>query len=192
MMGRYPHFDIRPTKNDFAICEQAMETLGITAFRKRNYLTLSGGEQQRVQFARVLVQIWEPPQIGSRILLLDEPISSLDLKYQFDFLKQVKNIINEKTVVIAILHDLNLALNHGDEVLLLKQGSLFASGLPRQVLCPENILQVFGVESKIAPCGRGRFALGGVVYKGYQPYLEPGAAEMVGNPNCRIFQEISF
>lgn len=149
MMGRYPHFDVRPTKKDFAICEEVMETVGVTEFRKRNYLTLSGGEKQRVQFARVMVQIWEPPAQGCRFLLLDEPISALDLKYQFDFLQQVKKIINDKTVVVAILHDLNLAINYGDEVLLLNKSKLFDSGKPGQVLSPQNIKTVFQVNSKL-------------------------------------------
>lgn len=149
MMGRYPHFDVRPSKKDFAICEEVMEAIGVTDFRKRNYLTLSGGEKQRVQFARVLVQIWQPPTEGCRFLLLDEPISALDLKYQFDFLQQVKKIIDDKTVVIAILHDLNLAMNYGDEILLLSQSELFASGTPRQVLEPKNIKSVFHVDSQL-------------------------------------------
>ena len=147
MMGRYPHFEVRPSKKDFDICEQVMEQLGVTQFRKRNYLTLSGGEKQRVQFARVLVQIFEPPAEGCRFLLLDEPISSLDLKYQFDFLHHVQNFINDQTIVIAILHDLNLALNYGDEVLLLNKSKFFTRGLPITVLQPENIKEVFTVES---------------------------------------------
>lgn len=149
MMGRYPHFEVRPTKKDFDICEEVMEQLGVSIFRKRNYLTLSGGEKQRVQFARVLVQIWETPENGNRFLLLDEPISSLDLKYQFDFLHHVQKFINDKTIVIAILHDLNLALNYADEVLLLDQSKLFTSGKPAEVLQPTNISKVFKVESTL-------------------------------------------
>ena len=149
MMGRYPHFEVRPTKKDFDICEEVMEQLGVGIFRKRNYLTLSGGEKQRVQFARVLVQIWETPENGNRFLLLDEPISSLDLKYQFDFLHHVQKFINDKTIVIAILHDLNLALNYADEVLLLDQSKLFTSGKPAEVLQPTNISKVFKVESTL-------------------------------------------
>ncbi|MEO7312152.1 MAG: heme ABC transporter ATP-binding protein [Chitinophagaceae bacterium] len=143
MMGRYPHFDINPTKRDLAICDEAISMLGIDKFRRRNFLTLSGGEKQRVQFARVLTQIWEPPTDGCRILLLDEPISSLDLKYQFDFLQHVEKFIDERTIVVAILHDLNLALNYADELLLLSEGKLFASGAPSQVLSPGHIEQVF-------------------------------------------------
>lgn len=147
MMGRYPHFNISPAKKDHDICEEVMDNLGVTGFRKRNYLTLSGGEKQRVQFARVLTQIFEVPENGCRYLLLDEPISSLDLKYQFDFLHHVRKFINEKTIVIAILHDLNLALNYSDEVLLLNEGSLFAAGSPVDVLHPSNIKKVFHIES---------------------------------------------
>lgn len=149
MMGRYPHFNSVPGKKDMAICHEVAEQLGVTTFFKRNFLTLSGGEKQRVQFARVLSQIWEMPATGNRILLLDEPISSLDLKYQFDFLKHLKAFMNDRTIVIAILHDLNLALNYADEILLLQQGKLFTSGKPSQVLSPENVEAVFGLPSQV-------------------------------------------
>lgn len=146
MMGRYPHFKISPTREDVEICNEVMALQNLKSFRKRNFLTLSGGEKQRVQFARVLAQIWQMPQQGSRILLLDEPISSLDIKYQFDFLHHVKEFLNEKTIVIAVLHDLNLALNYADEILLLKEGRLFASGQPSEVLSPANISEVFQLD----------------------------------------------
>ncbi|MEO6404411.1 MAG: heme ABC transporter ATP-binding protein [Ferruginibacter sp.] len=149
MMGRYPHFEVKPSKHDVEICEQAIALLELEPFRKRNYLTLSGGEKQRVQFARVLVQIWEEPPIGSRLLLLDEPISSLDIKHQLEFLFHVRNFITPKTIVIAILHDLNLALNYADELLLMKEGRLFKSGKPVDVLQPVYIEQVFGVHSHL-------------------------------------------
>jgi iron complex transport system ATP-binding protein len=129
--------------------EEVMDMLQVAEFRKRNFLTLSGGEKQRVQFARVLSQIWETPEQGCRILLLDEPISSLDLKYQFDFLHHLKNFIDPHTIVIAILHDLNLALNYADEVLLLSKGKLFAQGLPREVLSPKNIEEVFHLQTAL-------------------------------------------
>lgn len=149
LMGRYPHFDARPRKKDYEICEAVMALQNLEAFRGRNFLTLSGGEKQRVQFARVLAQIWEMPEEGSRILLLDEPISALDIKYQFDFLHHVKNFINDRTIVIAILHDLNLALNYGDEILLLNEGKLFSSGAPREVLSPQNVERVFHIGAQL-------------------------------------------
>jgi len=149
MMGRYPHFKIKPSKEDIEICDEVIELQNLQSFRKRNFLTLSGGERQRVQFARVLSQIWKAPEQGSRILLLDEPISSLDIKYQFDFLKHVQQFLNERTIIIAVLHDLNLALNYADEILLLNKGKLFSSGKPGDVLSPENINAVFQLEFKL-------------------------------------------
>ncbi|MDQ2863636.1 MAG: ABC transporter ATP-binding protein, partial [Bacteroidota bacterium] len=86
---------------------------------------------------------------GSRILLLDEPISSLDIKYQFEFLKHVKEFLNDRTIIVAVLHDLNLALNYADEILLLNKGELFASGKPADVLSPENINKVFQLDFKL-------------------------------------------
>jgi heme transport system ATP-binding protein len=149
MMGRYPHFKINPTKEDIDICNEVMALQDLEEFKKRNFLTLSGGEKQRVQFARVLAQIWKTPKEHSRILLLDEPISSLDIKYQFDFLRHIKQFLNDKTIVIAVLHDLNLALNYADEILLLNKGKLFASGNPASVLSPGNISKVFQLDFKL-------------------------------------------
>ncbi len=156
MMGRYPHFKVNPAKEDMEICNEVMELQNLQSFRKRNFLTLSGGEKQRVQFARVLAQIWKMPEEGSRILLLDEPISSLDIKYQFEFLQHIKKFLNERTIIIAVLHDLNLALNYADEVLLLNDGKLFASGEPVDVLSQENINSVFNVKMKVHEFENGK------------------------------------
>jgi iron complex transport system ATP-binding protein len=128
MMGRYPHFEVNPSSKDRQICDTVIKELNIESLRERNFLTLSGGEKQRVQFARVLAQIWEKPVSGSRILLLDEPISALDLKYQFDFLKRIRSLLDANTILISVLHDLNLILNYADEVLLRSEAILSGSG----------------------------------------------------------------
>ena len=85
MMGRYPHFTFSPGKKDNAICDEVLSRMNLDAFRERNYTTLSGGEKQRVQYARVLAQIWEKPGSGRRYLFLDEPLNNLDISYQQDF-----------------------------------------------------------------------------------------------------------
>ena len=72
MMGRYPHFSFAPGKKDIQICTDVLRQMKLDDFAGRNYLTLSGGEKQRVQFARVLAQIWEPPASGNRYLFLRE------------------------------------------------------------------------------------------------------------------------
>jgi iron complex transport system ATP-binding protein len=143
LMGRYPYFTARPARHDLEIVQECMRLLDVLQLRQRNFLTLSGGEKQRVHFARVLAQIWEPPADGNRLLLLDEPVSFLDLRHQVDLLQQVKRILDDRTVVLLIMHDLNLVLNFADEVLMMAKGELYASGNPTDVLTEANIEKVF-------------------------------------------------
>lgn len=145
MMGRYPHFDLQPAKNDRDICNEVMVNLNLLAFAERNYLTLSGGEKQRVQFARVLAQIWQLPAVGNRYLFLDEPLNSLDINYQQEFLQTATTFAKNNTVLIAVLHDINLATQYADQLFFLKEGQLVASGTTEEILTAELIKKVFGV-----------------------------------------------
>ena len=149
MMGRYPHFSFRPSLVDAAICREAMERVSITDLSGRDYLTLSGGERQRVQFARALAQIWEPPATGSRFLFLDEPVSSLDIHYQHHFLQLIRSLLDEKIVVIAVLHDLNLALQYADRMLFMKEGRIAAAGPVPGIVQPGLIEEVFGIRARL-------------------------------------------
>lgn len=149
MMGRYPHFSFRPSRHDVAICRAAMERLSILPLAARDYLTLSGGERQRVQFARALTQIWDAPDKGSRYLFLDEPVSSLDIRYQHQLMDAVRALVKENIVIIAILHDLNLAVQYADRILFLKEGCVAAEGPAAEIVRPELIREVFGVESHV-------------------------------------------
>jgi iron complex transport system ATP-binding protein len=149
MMGRYPHFNFIPAKKDYQICEEVMYRMDLTSFRDRNYLSLSGGEKQRVQFARVLAQIWEIPENGIRYLMLDEPLSSLDISYQHEFLRLAEELLGRHTVLIAILHDINLAVQYADRLFFLKDGEMIADGKPAQVLNEELIQHVFGIKASI-------------------------------------------
>jgi len=145
MMGRYPHFTYRHGPHDTDICRQAMERLGVLELADRDYLTLSGGERQRVQFARALAQIWDTPAAGSRYLFLDEPVSSLDVHYQHEFLGLARTLAASGIVVIVVLHDLNLALQYADRMLFLKRGEIVAAGEAPAIVTPELIGEVFGV-----------------------------------------------
>ena len=149
MMGRYPHFTFSPNKKDFSICEEVVDLMNLHAFKERNYMTLSGGEKQRVQYARVLAQIWEPPFTGCRYLFLDEPLNNLDIKYQQEFLQIAKKLKDHNTVLIAVMHDINLAIQHADTLIFLKEGELIAKGRPKDILTESLVENVFGVKTTI-------------------------------------------
>lgn len=146
MMGRHPHFGSRPGTADEKVVDELMEFFDVTEFEGRNYQTLSGGERQRVNFARVLAQLWRPVN-GCRYLFLDEPLTFLDIRHQIDFMKKVRAFADAADVVtVGVVHDLNLAARFADQLVLLHEGRVTASGAPAEVLTPERIRDVFGVE----------------------------------------------
>ena len=149
MMGRYPHFNFNPNKKDEDICNEVMERMNLISFKERNYLTLSGGEKQRVQYARVLAQIWEKPATGFRYLFLDEPLTSLDINYQQEFLQIAREFADTGTVLVAVMHDINLAIQYADKLFFLKEGKLVSHGKPKDIMHEALIKQVFNVEASI-------------------------------------------
>ena len=141
LMGRNPHkgmFD-RDTENDFQLVQESLQRVDMEPFAQRSFLTLSGGEKQRVLIARALVQ-------QARFLVLDEPTNHLDIHYQLNILELVKQLA---VTTIAALHDLNLAAYYCDRLYVLKQGRIVESGTPEQVLRPDLIHAVYGVWSEI-------------------------------------------
>lgn len=149
MMGRYPHFAFSPNKKDITICDEVMDRMNLQSFKDRNYLTLSGGEKQRVQFARVLAQIWESSDTNCRYLFLDEPLTSLDINYQQEFLQIAKEFTKKNTVLVAVMHDINLAIQFADKLYFLKDGELIADGKPKEILTEALIEKVFQVKTTI-------------------------------------------
>ncbi|WP_420299315.1 heme ABC transporter ATP-binding protein [Edwardsiella tarda] len=131
-MGRAPC----PTGHHPQALQRVMQQSGCLPLADRDYRTLSGGEQQRVQLARALAQLWQPdPQ--PRWLFLDEPTSALDLYHQQQLLRLLHEMTRrEPLAVCCILHDLNLAALYADRILLLHHGKLVANGPPEQVLDP--------------------------------------------------------
>jgi iron complex transport system ATP-binding protein len=159
MFGRYPHFSYKPSKNDELICSKAMDKMEMTTMADRDYLTLSGGEKQRTQFARVLAQIWEAGQGEKKFLFLDEAISHLDLRHQHQLLQIAKDFCSRQTTVIAILHDLNLAVQYADRILFMKEGRI-AYEFPKNGALSTAIIQdVFEVEVKIMHTDSGKVVL---------------------------------
>src|ERR1700722_7175297 len=146
MMGRYPHFRGRPRVIDDKTCSEVMHYFNVAELAERDYSTLSGGEQQRVNFARVLAQIWQPLKGSHRYLFLDEPLTFLDLRHQIDFMKKVREFASQPDVVaIGVVHDLNLALRFAERVVLLHEGRVLADGATTGVLTAENLRAVFEV-----------------------------------------------
>jgi iron complex transport system ATP-binding protein len=146
MMGRYPHFGARPGADDQQICDEVMQFFDVTDMANRSYGTLSGGEKQRVQFARVLAQIWRPLDGSIRHLFLDEPLTFLDIRHQIDFMEKVRTFVSQKDVlVVGVLHDLNLAARFADRLLLLHHGRILADGDTKEVLTGEHLRTAFNV-----------------------------------------------
>lgn len=146
-MGRLPHQrwheGERPA--DAAAVRRALALTGTTAFGGRLVTELSGGERQRVLLARALAQ--EP-----QMLILDEPTAHLDIAYQTDLLELTRALGRaHRLTVIAVLHDLNLAAQYADRILMLKEGRSFAEGAPSTVVTERNVTAVYGTPVRVIP-----------------------------------------
>ena len=167
MMGRYPHFGGRPGPHDEEIVDEMMQFFNVTEFSARDYQTLSGGERQRVNFARVLAQLWRPATAAQSpngsaaksaccFLLLDEPLTFLDIRHQIDFMKKIRTFTESPDVVtVGVVHDLNLAARFADQIALLDAGRIVAVGAAVEVLTADNIRRVFGVDPQFVPTKSG-------------------------------------
>jgi iron complex transport system ATP-binding protein len=138
------------------LVEDALREVGLDGFAHRQMPTLSGGEQQRAHFARVLVQLACGEALhGPGLLLLDEPTSSLDLRHQIDLVESARRRARNGTAVIAILHDLNLAMRFADRLVLLHHGRLVIDGNPAETMTAETIRRIFEVDAVIEHTDRG-------------------------------------
>lgn len=142
--------------------ELALERVDLAGFAGRFYQELSGGEQQRVQLARVLCQVWAPVLDGEpRYLFLDEPVSSLDIRHQLIIMRIARDFAARGGGVIGILHDLNLTAMFADQVLVMHRGRLEAAGSPAEVLKDDLISRVFECRLRVGalPAGNAPFVL---------------------------------
>ena len=135
---------------DECLPERALARVDLDGFGGRFYQELSGGEQQRVQLARVLCQVWAPVLDGRpRYLFLDEPVSSLDIKHQLIIMDIARDFARRGGGVVAILHDLNLTAMYADRVYVMHRGRLAATGSPQDVLNDSLIEKVFDCRLKV-------------------------------------------
>jgi iron complex transport system ATP-binding protein len=130
--------------------DAALAEVGLAHFSHRQLPTLSGGEQQRAHFARVLVQLACGEQRhGPGLLLLDEPTSSLDMRHQIDLVETARRRAQNGAAVIAVLHDLNLAMRFADRIVLLHRGKLAVDGGRTDAITAETIRRIFEVDVTI-------------------------------------------
>ncbi|NME95615.1 ABC transporter ATP-binding protein [Clostridium cochlearium] len=143
LMGRSPHLKRfeRESNKDYEIVREAMEITNTWHLKDKYINQLSGGERQKIIIARALAQ-------ESSIILLDEPISNLDIQNQIEIMDTLK-FLNRDVTIISVLHDLNLAAQYSDYILLLKNGEIFFKGTPEKVLSVNNLKYVYDVNTYI-------------------------------------------
>lgn len=145
LMGRYPYlgrFQSESSK-DYDIATKAMTHTSVLHLKDKSIQHISGGERQRVMIARALTQ-------EADTLLLDEPISHLDIKYQLEVLNVCKALTqNQQMTVVTTLHDINMASRFSDFIILMKNGEIIEMGAPNEVINKENIQRVYEVDVEI-------------------------------------------
>ena len=142
MFGRYSHkkFLQGDTSRDRKLCAEYLAEVGLEGYENRSYLSLSGGEKQRVLLARVLIQ-------ESRYIILDEPTNHLDISYQYQIMDILKK---QEATVFSSVHDLNLAALYCDRILFMYQGKIVDDGTPEEVLTSENLWKYFQIRAQIS------------------------------------------
>ena len=148
LMGRIP-YDTGAIY-DREIVRQVLDAVDSWHLVERNYTELSGGEKQRIQLARVLAQVWQSSEVDgqtrSRVLLLDEPSSSLDIAHQQLLQNIVLDMAQQDVVVIIVVHDLNFAFSCANQLVLMSDGQMVAQGTPKQMMANNVLQDVFGVK----------------------------------------------
>lgn len=151
LSGRFPHRRGPLKSEDYDAAVQLLESLALARYALRPLSQLSGGERQRVFLARAMAQ-------SPQIMLLDEPTNNLDMHFQQETMEIIKELsVRRGITVAAILHDLNLAVVYADQAVLLKDGTVYAAGLPQEVLDKDRIRTIFEVEVGFAPLGQTRY-----------------------------------
>ncbi|AZS39064.1 Ferric enterobactin transport ATP-binding protein FepC [Microbacterium oxydans] len=144
--GRYPHHSAlqRWTSTDDTATREALAATNTTDLAERYVDQLSGGQRQRVWVALLLAQ-------QTPVMLLDEPTTFLDIAHQYELLDLLRDLNTQGKTVIAVLHDLNQAARYADNLVLMKEGHVIATGTPSELITAERIGDVFGIDAVVTP-----------------------------------------
>lgn len=147
MMGRYPYFKNTPHRKDLKIVASSMKFTDTYQFKNRLYNQLSGGEKQRVHLARIFAQLNNSET--QKMVLLDEPLNNLDVHYQHKILEHLRTFVAQGNLAVVVMHDLNLAAQFADSIVLLKNGKAVKHGTPEEVFTTDIICQVYDFPCKL-------------------------------------------
>lgn len=146
-MGRYSHSETSSNIENKKIIEEVIHEFSISHLSNQNFNTLSGGEKQRVQLARVFAQVWD---VENGLIFLDEPTSALDFSHQVKLFNLIKKkVLANKWSIVIVLHDLQIASKFSDNILLMKKGEVYAHGRADNILSKDNLFNVYETPIKI-------------------------------------------
>lgn len=142
MIGRYANrsFLSKNSVDDQKICENALASVGMLEFKNRSFLSLSGGEKQKVLIASAFSR-------NPELIVMDEPTNHLDVGYQFLILDLMKS--QKDMTIFSSIHDMNMAMQYCDKIIAIKDGTIYCVGTPREVLTPDNLKELFHVKAEI-------------------------------------------
>ena len=142
MIGLYSKRTLleKNTANDTKLCEEALASVGMLGFKNRSFLSLSGGEKQKVLIASAFSR-------NPELIVLDEPTNHLDVGYQFLILDIMKS--RKDVTIFTSIHDMNMAMQYCDKIIAIKDGRVFCTGTPEEVLTTENLKELFRVKAEI-------------------------------------------
>lgn len=153
LFGRYGYSNFLPSKNDYEICNEIMQEMNITHLANRYLSSISGGEFQRIMIAQTIAQ-------NAKCIILDEPISHLDIKCQSEIMEYLqKKTKEQKSIIIISVHDLTVASYFCDYIILLKKGKKIAEGKTKDVINYQNILNGFDLETNIIDYNKDKFPI---------------------------------
>jgi iron complex transport system ATP-binding protein len=152
-LGRYsykPFTQFRNNKDDADVVEFALDLLSINDLADKNLGSISGGEKQKVIIALSLVQLNCKEDLNGKVLVVDEPLTYLDVHYQFDIFNVLRNLNKEKGLtIVTVTHDLNIAIKYTDETILLENGSIVSKGNTLDIITEDTLNKYFMIKSQV-------------------------------------------